>query len=186
MKALAGCVACTMATVALLACGDDDDRTGVTEVDRVIEAVEAQDVETLASMLTYFEEPCGTPEAIPAPPPCPQGEPEGTPLEVWWSAECEGYYVTRAETATQITSRVGHADIRLYAVYRDGSQLGFGVDYVILFSQPVPRSDMLLGQSVALSGGRIQSWTTICGLIESAVASLEDGGAVAILGPRDD
>lgn len=186
MKALAGCVACTMATVALLACGDDSGgRADIPEVDRVIEAVEAQDVETLASMLTYFEEPCGPPDGIPSPPPCPRGEPEGTPVEVWWSGECEGYYVTRTETGEHIRSRVEAEDLRLYAVYRDGSKLGFDADYVVLFSYPGPR-DVLLGERLALSGGKIQSWTTVCGLIESAVASLEDGGAEAILGPRDD
>lgn len=139
MRALAASIVSALALLALIACGDDnDDRTGVAEVDRVIEAVEAEDIETLAGMVAYFEQPCGPPEGIPAPPQCPEGASDGTPVDVWWSATCEGYYVSRAETESHIMGRVEDVGLRLYAVYRDGSQLGFDADYVILFSHRGP------------------------------------------------
>lgn len=186
MRVLTALTAFALAVVAFLACGSGDaDRTGIAEVDRVIEAVEAEDIQTLAGMVTYFEQPCGPPGGIPSPPQCPEGEPDGTPVDVWWSATCEGYYVSRAETESHIMGRVEDVGLRLYAVYRDGSQLGFDADYVILFSHLGP-NELLVGQSVALSGGRIQSWTTICGPIESGATRLEDGGAEALIEPRDD
>lgn len=186
IRAITAATAFALAVIAFFGCGGDDDRTGIAEVDRVIEAVEAEDIETLSAMVAYFEQPCGPPQGIPAPPQCPEGEPDGTPVDVWWSATCEGYFVSRAETQSHIMGRVEDVGLRLYAVYPGGSDLGFDADYTILYRNAERVNDILDGQRVSLKDGRIQSWTSSCGSISAHVTSFEDAGVDALLGPRDD
>jgi hypothetical protein len=184
MKTLGLGSACAAIALISSGCGGSSDDTGIAEVDLVIEAVEAADVATLASLITYFEVPCGPQQGIPSPPMCPDGAPDGTPVEVWWSAECEGFYVTREETSAHIQGRMQSVDLKLYAAYRGGTRLGLDADYVVLFYDP--DSPGPGGQEVALRDGRIQSWTMTCGPITVAWSSLDAAGVDAIIPPRED
>lgn len=170
--------------VATVACGDDATRTGVPEVDRVIEALENEDVDTLASLMAYHEVPCGSPDGIPAPPPCPPGEEDGSPVEVWLSAECQGIYITAAETKPALQARLGDADVSIYAVYRLDSFGDLDTDHAIVIrNRNAPEA--VGGYDVYVSNGQLVALTATCGTVASSASDLEAQGAEAVIPPRD-
>jgi DNA-binding CsgD family transcriptional regulator len=69
-------------------------RTGVAIVDAVLDAVQAADRETLAGLITYTPQQCHVYDYAP---PCPEGSPPGTPVDVLEFAVCHGGYVFPAE-----------------------------------------------------------------------------------------
>jgi hypothetical protein len=180
----------TFAAITVLgaACGsggnDQRDRMGIPEVDRVIDAVLSSDVDTLVSLLKYHQEPCASnPAGIPSPPPCEEGQPEGTPVEVIMGAACEGYYVTRESAPEWLGQRaMGEDNLELFAVYRTESFLGWDADYVILFrALDVPAA--VDGEQWRIADGGVVGVGGTCSSAAYEARSLEKHGATAVLPP---
>ncbi len=93
--------------------------TGVARVDRILDAIEARDVQRLAELTRYFDVACvkNWEHQIPSRPRCKRNEPPGTRVEVFWGAQCEGFYI-RAENAPRSYRGFGGVPPRLYAVFR--------------------------------------------------------------------
>ena len=71
-----------------------DTRTGVASVDALIAAVHPGDAQALARNIAGVQVACTlNAQGIGGPPPCEDGESEGTILDVLPSSQCEGFYV---------------------------------------------------------------------------------------------
>ena len=101
-----------------------DTRTGITEIDDVLAAVESNDPQKLRELFSYSTIACRTVHALGGPPPCREGEAEGTLVEVLPILGAEGGHLRKDEisnwTALDVT--------RLYAVYRV-SNSAFSAEY---------------------------------------------------------
>jgi DNA-binding CsgD family transcriptional regulator len=83
-------------------------RTGEPGVDAILAAIEERDIPTLASRLRFVEEPCvADPEGLGAPPTCPEGVADGTPIEVFPGAACHGWWANRDDTAQLAQGIIG-------------------------------------------------------------------------------
>jgi hypothetical protein len=109
-------------------------RTGIAAVDRAIAAVLAADERVLGEMLVLQPVRCeAEPVGVGGPPPCRDGEADGTPVEVIATAQCEGAYVRPDEL--RLTSIVADA-AELYAVYRAPDNYFPSGLYVAVFERP--------------------------------------------------
>ena len=141
-----------------IACGDDDggdqpaptstvdapaatatvtvpaDRTGIAEVDAVLDAVDSGDREALAALVGFTVIPC-VEEVVGkgAPPECRADEPDGTPVDVFTFVECEGAYLRPDEMAGLLDPLLG-PDVDLYAVYAGLGELFPPGEYAAIYS----------------------------------------------------
>ena len=69
-----------------------DTRTGIVEIDRVLDAVENDNPQSLIDLFSYTKIECMTVNALGGPPPCREGESEGTMVEVLPFLASEGSY----------------------------------------------------------------------------------------------
>ena len=74
-----------------------DARTGIEEIDAVLAAVESDDPKELRDLFNYLTIACMTANALGGPPPCREGEAEGTPVEVLPTLASEGSYLWKDE-----------------------------------------------------------------------------------------
>lgn len=88
-------------------------RTGVEEVDRVLEAVASGDQQRLLSVVKLTEAKCTHAQGLGGPPKCREGEEEGTSMEVLPFLGGEGSYLREDE----IGDWQGIDASALYAVY---------------------------------------------------------------------
>jgi hypothetical protein len=117
-------LSCVMGGALLLAaCGRDETgppapsstpvaqrRTGIPELDAVIGAVLSHDKEKILQLVGYTLVPCEIkPQGLGAPPECRADEPEGTAVNVFPVAQCEGYYV-RPEDMEQVIGSLSSGD----------------------------------------------------------------------------
>jgi hypothetical protein len=91
-----------------------DRRTGIADVDAVIEAVLADDLAARRALIGYLTTPCTTALGMGGPPKCQAGESDGTMVEVFPILGQEGEFVRREA----VDSRLDFAAQGLYAVYR--------------------------------------------------------------------
>lgn len=91
-----------------------DTRTGITEIDDILAAVESNDPQKLRGLFSYSTIACMTVHALGGPPPCREGEAEGTPVEVLPTLGPEGSYIYKDE----IGNWPGLLVTDLYAVYK--------------------------------------------------------------------
>jgi hypothetical protein len=94
-------------------------RTGVEEIDRVLEAVASGDQQALLSLIQFTEAKCTHQEGLGGPPKCREGEAEGTPMEVLPFLGSEGSYLRKEE----IRNWQGIDVSALYAVYEVSSNV---------------------------------------------------------------
>ena len=68
--------------------------SGVLAVDRVIAAVRANDASALQAQVRYTSVACAAtpPQGAGGPPACIEGEPDGTEVDVFPAAQCEGFW----------------------------------------------------------------------------------------------
>jgi hypothetical protein len=90
-------------------------RTGMDTIDSVLAAVESGDVELLRELFSYTITKCLTVEGLGGPPPCREGEADGTTVEVLPILASEGHFLRRDEAIEW--DGVGNV-IGLYAVYQ--------------------------------------------------------------------
>jgi hypothetical protein len=87
-------------------------RTGIEEVDRILEA--SGDVQMLRSLIQFTIAKCARLEGLGGPPKCPENETEGTPVEVLPFLGPEGSFIRRDE----IDKWPGFEVSGLYAIYK--------------------------------------------------------------------
>lgn len=91
-----------------------DTRTGIAEIDTVLAAVESGDAQELRNLFHYTTTACMTVNALGGPPPCREGEAEGTLVEVLPILGPEGSYLWKDE----ISNWTGLEVTALFAVYQ--------------------------------------------------------------------
>jgi hypothetical protein len=111
--------------------GDDENpltesaltRTGVVELDHVIDLLVRQDVEGLIGIVRFEPIGCSLQQTVGSPPRCAAGEPEGTPVDAFPISSCEGYYATTVEEVRQAfgLALLRQPGVAVYAVMRDNS-----------------------------------------------------------------
>lgn len=89
-------------------------RTGNTDVDAVIAAVESGDPKQLQDLIRFTPIPCTKAEGLGGPPKCEAGEAEGTPLAVLPFLGPEGHFMREADLA----GFPGVSVIGIHAVYK--------------------------------------------------------------------
>lgn len=96
-----------------------DTRTGILEIDVVLEAVAKEDIGLLKSLVDLTEVPCTTQTGIPSRPPCPEGVGEGTPITAFPNWGCGPSYHFSLEAAQQFFDNIAYRfPLYVYAVYR--------------------------------------------------------------------
>ena len=90
-----------------------DTQTTIEEVDTILAAVNSKDKQRLAGLFNYTTIACMTINALGGPPPCREGEAEGTLVEVLPILGSEGTYLWKDE----VSNWQGLDVVRLYAVY---------------------------------------------------------------------
>ncbi len=89
-------------------------RTGIAEIDSVIDAFLTQPIDSRLALVRYIQSPCTTADGLGGPPKCADDEPEGTLVETFPVLYSEGVHV-RPEN---IQSVFGFSIRGLFAVYR--------------------------------------------------------------------
>ena len=167
------------------ACGDDDDggarRTGVAELDAVIDAVESQDVDALRALLVFQTLACTTEFGPGGPPKCAEDEAEGTEVEVFAYSSCEPGWLRDDEA---LTAALDDAVVNLpaiYAAFAPPADFLVGQarpEYVLLFDGDDPRVDEAgysRGLLVGVEAGRIAAITPGCGAGTGADMLMPEG-----------
>lgn len=110
--------------------------TGIPELDTVIEALRSGDPARVRSVVGYVRVPCEVePQGTGAPPACRPGEPDGTPVEVFQGAQCEGFYI-RPDEMDETLETIAGLPLDLYAVFEADGRWPEG-DYVALFATDI-------------------------------------------------
>ena len=136
-------------------------RTGIPELDAVIHAVLSHDKGKLLQLVGYTPVPCEIkPQGLGAPPECRANEPEGTAVNVFPIAQCEGYYV-RPEEMERVVDSLVSGDFDLYAVYKVHTRGWLGGDYVAILSFNSP-SLGLVGESLFIAEGNLTGVAYSC------------------------
>lgn len=91
-----------------------DTRTGIEEVDAIIDAIVAGGIDARRELVQYTTTGCTTALGLGGPPKCESGEVEGTLVEVFPFLRAEGEYVRRESIGRVLRFAVEG----LYAVYR--------------------------------------------------------------------
>jgi hypothetical protein len=133
-----------------------DTRTGIAEIDIVLTAMENGDPQSLRDSFRYNRVACMTVKALGGPPPCREGEAEGTMVEVLPFLGSEGSYFHKDE----INSWPGLEVDGIYAVYQV-SENAYSDEYY-------PKGDY----GVVLIGKK--------GIDENVVLQIKDGGIVRL------
>lgn len=128
--------------------------TGVPIVDQVIEAVLSGDVARVEALVDYQEIPCATsPQGIGAPPQCPAGVPDGSPLPAITSSSCEGSFIIESDLPA-LLREVLPGWRRVFSASQSGS------GYAIVFT---PDNESSRGTRLLLSAEGIGSLVSGCG-----------------------
>ncbi len=157
---------------ALVACGGDDDgpkRTEISQVDAVIDVVEAQDKDQLRDLLQFTSQPCTEDTGAGGLPRC-QGEPAGTNVDVFQANECEAAWL-RADGVDPILDQVIALEPAVYAAFRTPEVFYLEGEYAVVFGGKETRVDEPgLKRYVAIGvegdNGRITGIALGCGIDE--------------------
>lgn len=154
-------------------------RTGIDQVDHVLDAVASGDSGQLRSLIQFTEAVCTQREGLGGPPKCRAGESEGTLVEVLPFLGSEGSFIPRDE----IGEWQGIDVSGLYAIYEVSPDIIVEEyyppgDYAILFAGRDDHSPVAL----RLTDGRIVRVDYIAGR-ESLNAILEREASRLILAP---
>ncbi len=145
-------------------------RTGIAELDPVIDALLSKDAKTIRPLIVFTSVPCTTAVGMGVAPTCPQGQTDGHPVDIFLSGVCEGEYKT---PGAEDGIAQGLAQFTLYAVYRvtadfgfsgeSYAEIGFPTEYVAIVSTPALGSDDV-ATLVLINNGRITGTVFSCAL----------------------
>jgi hypothetical protein len=150
---------------AAAACGDGDSggRSGVPQVDAVVQAVLSGDQEALGRLVRYEAVPCTTgPVQFGGPPECREGEADGTVVDALRVASCEGHYARR-DGIEQALGYLVAGKPKLYGVYQGSPSTWLPGGYTAVFSVEGPESGQVFGKALIIGDGEIVSIDFGCG-----------------------
>jgi len=140
-------------------------RTGNLDVDPVLEAIDSGDPAKIVAATHFTPVPCSyNQQGIGAPPGCPAGVSDSTPVEVIPGAACEGYYTPREEYEQRPSLPIG-PESRLYAVVKlrppspPNANWPRG-DYALIYA--TPQASATFGSTIFVAGGKIVSRSGGC------------------------
>jgi DNA-binding CsgD family transcriptional regulator len=138
-------------------------RTGEADVDVVLAALETRDPAALVPLMRFTEQPCTHEEGLGAFG-CPEGVPEGTLLEAFYSPACHGTWVLREDALSRASWIVEFGGVPLFV----HSVLGASDDeepLAILLVHPV---SMFTLHVIVEDGEILRTWS--CGPSAASVA----------------
>lgn len=137
--------------------------TGIAEVDEVVRATLAGDVDAIAGLLGYARMGCVVPQQEGSPPPCRSGEPPGTTVDSFPIGACGGTNERAEEARGAIASAMRLRPLEVYAVFRPS---GRDADYRVVFDYAglFERS----GFTFDVKGGRIIDLELTCHTVVDA------------------
>jgi hypothetical protein len=127
------------ATVAACGGGDDATRTQISQVNAVIEAVEAHDREALRELLQFTSLPCTDATGAADRPRC-LGEAAGTNVDVFQANDCEAGWLRR-EGLDSLLDQVIALEPVVYAAFRTPEGFYLAGRYAVVFEGADPRVD---------------------------------------------
>ena len=101
------------------------ERTGIDEIDNIIDAVASGDIQSVRSLLQFTNTKCTQAEGMGGPPKCREGEAEGTSVEVLPILGPEGHFIHKEN----IEEWMGVPADGLYAVYEVAPDVVSDSDY---------------------------------------------------------
>lgn len=155
--------------------------SGLPAVDAVIAAVLSRNLDRVTALAQLRQVACGPQAGIGSPPPCPAGQPNGTPVPVFPVAACEGEW--RPESALRPSIQPLLNDPELYAVYGMPSQfqpLMPDGQYVAVFSRNAAGQGRV-GAGVVIGAQAIVGIWYGCG---AAAEQIVPAGTSTIVAPR--
>lgn len=155
----------------------------VATLRQVVAAIESGSPSLVRSLISLSSRPCTLKSEGPgSPPQCPAGTAEGTPVDVFPAAGCEGYFLFPAELDAALAGQLG----AVYGALRRLASRGpFEAPFAIVSNvSPAPGSKV--SNPAALwgvdSAGRIVSFSSQCGANAREIADqvLQQGGSWVI------
>jgi hypothetical protein len=159
-----------------------EELTGVPAVDAVIGAVLAGNLDDIESRVELRSLACGSQGGIGGPPPCPSGQPDGTTVQAFPVATCEGEWRPDSSVRASFQPLMEHAP-ELYAVYGMPPQFQERMpdgQYVAVFSYDAG-SQGRLGAGVVISADSVVGLWYGCGATADQIVP---AGTSTILPPR--
>lgn len=156
-------------------------RTGMEEIDNILDVLAAGDAEQLRSLVQFTNAECTQAEGLGGPPKCRTGEAEGTPVEVLPFLGSEGSFLRKDE----IGNWPGVDAEGLYAVYKVSPAVTFeqyypAGEYVVMLVRKENQDPILL----RVDGGRIVRVDYLPGAtLEMLNTTLQNEAAAVILEP---
>ena len=137
------------------ACGGDGgaNRTGVPEVDAVIQAVLAGDQETLRGFVRYAPVACSMDSQMGVEF-CRPDEEDGTLVDALQLADCEGHYV-RPDKIDGTLAYLLEGNPKLYGAYPGSPSASLPGDYTAVFSVQGPEPGQVFGVELLIDDGGI-------------------------------
>ncbi len=142
-------------------------RTGVPAIDAILEAWEKGDIEALAALALLQDRECTTDvNGLGGPPQCPDGVADGSTVQVFQAARCEGYWAFEEGVPTLFQSFVEGADgeeYYLFAAWHDDGDEFMPAGYRISFGRTIAQYDLFSPLVVLNEDGRIAAYYGGCG-----------------------
>ncbi len=142
------------------------ERTGIAELDAIIDGFVISSTKPLWPLLRYTILPCTHTGGLIGPPGCRPDQEEGTPVEVMPVSTCELELLRPHEFERTLADLV---ERDLYGVYRTTSEVQFTGGYVIVLSSG---PEMTIGTEVVIEDGRIVGVDFSCALTPEEVVEL--------------
>jgi Tol biopolymer transport system component len=142
-------------------------RTGIEDVDAIIDAVESRDSRVLRHLLQFTPIACtANLLGLGGPPLCRPDEADGTIVDAFPVASCEGLYL-RPDEMDGLLDSLTVGQLSLYAVYVPKAGSWPGGDYVAVFARPVSQAGVI-AEEVFITDGRIVGVGDGCGVAPEA------------------
>lgn len=139
-------------------------RTGIPEVDAVIETLFTGDEEAVRALIRFTAVECeDEPVGLGAPPQCPEGVADGTPVDVLPWASCEGTYLFPEAIDGTVTT-LSEPGATLAAVYEAGGKVWPPGRYVAVFSGVGAPRRADIAYAVSITDGRVVGIHAGCGM----------------------
>lgn len=159
-------------------------RTGIPEIDAVLDAWEPGDIDALSALALLQEMECVTEvQGLGGPPECPPGVDDGTTVQVMGAAACEGFWVYEDGLGQLFQTFVDGFDgapYYLYAAWRADADQHLPAGFRIQFARSVADGDIFSPQVVLDEAGRIYYYLGGC----SPAAPQVPVGADFVLEPK--
>lgn len=167
------------------ACGSNGatDRTGIQEIDQVLDAVESDEAEQIEALVSVGQRPCVRLDPDTGPPAgvsiieCREGEPDGTLVDAFWNGSCEVslWYRANPTDAASTARRVVGWDLELYGVFEAPPLESVSADYTAVFTH-TDDADDVRGIALLLLDGKIIGTDQDCGLPPAEMVDLSQLG----------